>query len=67
MSVFSKLKIPSGNMEQQEGIWLPEGYDETVYQNETAIARWCLNHKPEKRPTAEELLKVCFTVVCTRH
>ncbi|XP_038072297.1 eIF-2-alpha kinase GCN2-like isoform X2 [Patiria miniata] len=42
---------------REENIHFPDTFDEFKHENEAFILRWLLNHDPEARPTAQELLQ----------
>nr|XP_018669174.1 eIF-2-alpha kinase GCN2 isoform X1 [Ciona intestinalis] len=45
-----------GNL-RTSSITFPSDFDEAAMPREAEITRWCLDHVPNKRPTASELLK----------
>ena len=42
----------------QKSVNFPSDFDEATMEREAAITKWCLDHEPSKRPTADQLLKV---------
>ncbi|XP_033626734.1 eIF-2-alpha kinase GCN2-like isoform X1 [Asterias rubens] len=42
---------------RQKDIQLPDTFDESKRENQSLVIRWLLNHDPEERPTAQELLQ----------
>ncbi|XP_022092964.1 eIF-2-alpha kinase GCN2-like isoform X2 [Acanthaster planci] len=42
---------------RQKNVQFPDTFDEVKHENEAFVLRWLLNHDPEVRPTAQELLQ----------